>query len=82
MTYLKKKLPLPDGAYNMIMRLKPGHALVFASQHHLPASAAINAIQSAVNDDDDENHDVHACVFQMHIRQRITADRGASRVNA
>lgn len=37
-TYLAKKLPLPDAARDRLMDLRPGHALVFASQHRVRAA--------------------------------------------
>lgn len=35
-TYLKKKLPLEEAAWQKILALDPGNALVFASRHNFP----------------------------------------------
>lgn len=79
--YLSKKLPLPETAWAQIQDLPPGHAMVFASQHR------VAAVHDAPDQEDGQaragvvgmgrNH-----VFRMAIRPRITADRGASRVNS
>ena len=75
--YLAKKLPLPARAREQLMELRPGHALVFASQHRVARAAAAAGRGSGDADGGGCGH-----VFQLHIRQRITADRGATRINA
>ena len=75
--YLAKKLPLPARAREQLMELRPGHALVFASQHRVARAAAAAGRASGDADGGGCGH-----VFQLHIRQRITADRGATRINA
>ena len=75
--YLAKKLPLPARAREQLMELRPGHALVFASQHRVARAAAAAGRGSGDADGGGCGH-----VFQVHIRQRITADRGATRINA
>lgn len=126
LTYLQSKLPLPPSAAEAVMKLTPGHALVFASQHRLPhsaslvahlhlqakaavaprtpkSSAAAGGAGASFDDDpaaraagvyDGNGSDAASAaelessavrggnVFQLHIRRRITADRGGSRVNA
>ena len=117
-SYLAKKLPLPDAARERLMLLKPGHALVFASQHRLlhllqspplppppcpggPAPATAGPARPDYSDRSDDStcngagsrlgvagtgnlnsHGDHITVFQLHVRPRITADRGATRLNA
>jgi hypothetical protein len=81
--YLAKKLPLPACARERLMELRPGHALVFASQHRISrATAAVCQRRSAAAEADGGGGGSSAHVFQVHVRQRITADRGATRINA
>ena len=37
-TYLQKKLALEDEAWERILELRPGKALVFATRHNLPTT--------------------------------------------
>ena len=64
--YLAKKVPLPDGSFETIRALQPGEALVYSARPCLPAHEA---------------HAGAAEVVRVQVRRRLTADRGASRVN-
>lgn len=88
-SYLQQKLPLPDEAKLRLMQLSPGHAVVFASQHRIAAlssppppsfSSSSASVQST------SGHNVASPwspnVFELHVRPRITADRGSTRLNA
>ena len=68
LAHLAKKLPLAgDAVWRRLIALEPGEALMFVARHMLPADAAVDA-------------DGH--VFELAVRPRLTADRGASRTNA
>lgn len=66
-SYLRRKLPLPEEAWNQILRLRSGNALVFASRQAF-ASRSIGA-----NDPQ---------LVPLRVRRRITADFGSSRTNS
>ncbi len=80
--YLAKKLPLPPCARERLMELLPGHALVFASQHRVSRAAAAAGLRRRAPGKADSDEGGGGHVFQVHVRQRITADRGATRINA
>lgn len=68
LAHLAKKLPLAgDAVWRRLIALEPGEALMFAARHLLPPDAAVDA----------GGH-----VFEVAVRPRLTADRGASRTNA
>lgn len=67
-TYLKQKLPLPDDAWDQILSLRTGNALVFASRLGFPSRQGM------------EGATMH--LLRLRIRPRITADFGASRTNS
>jgi hypothetical protein len=67
-TYLCAKLPLAEAAFEKLMELAPGSAILFASQ--LPSNS--NSIASK----ELGQHSMH-----IAIRPRITADRGATKIN-
>ena len=66
-TYLSAKIPLPESAFESVMDLPPGQALVFAARH---------GVQSVQNRDSESGR-----LMRVDIRARLTADRGASRTN-
>lgn len=70
--YLEKKLPLEPEAWQALLGLKPGHALVFASIHRLFVSDAKVGGGAA---------EAHPNIVTMKIRPRLTANRGSSVVN-
>lgn len=84
--YLQKKLPLHDGAWGQLMSLQPGHALVFASRHRVDMAAGIQPSADADGGDGDRRavyvSGQQVRSFAVHVRPRITADRGASKLNA
>ena len=65
-SYLSNKLPLPDGSFDQIRALAPGEALVYSARPQRNTAAKTDALRE---------------VMPAMIRPRITADRGASRVN-
>ena len=75
LTYLEQKLPLRgEAAWNALIDLQPGQALVFASQQavkHQPNERAKKLKPGVFGRN----------VYPMRIRPRITADRGRSRRN-
>jgi hypothetical protein len=85
--YLSKKLPLSPGAWRTIVELSPGHAVLFAGRHNLNATWSLKCGEAAgweqrpIYRDDPSPLD-SAPLFKIAVRQRITADRGASRTNA
>jgi len=68
-TYLAKKLPLPDGSFEALRELQPGHALAFATR----------ALVDRGGDAGDGQGE--SLLAHLRVRQRITADRGATRTN-
>ena len=66
-TYLSQKVPVAPEAWDKILALDPGMALVYATKYH--GDQAKGRFPYGHN------------VFEMRIRQRITADRGASHGN-
>ena len=66
-SYLESKLPLCPPAFDRIMDLRPGQALVFASSHRIPPNAHGDLCGKNV--------------FVVQIRRRVTADIGQSVVN-
>jgi DNA helicase HerA-like ATPase len=66
-TYLSAKIPLPDSAFESVMDLPPGQALVFAARH---------GVQSVHSRDPEGGR-----LMRVDVRARLTADRGASRTN-
>mmetsp|Transcript_16575 Transcript_16575/g.54373 ORF Transcript_16575/g.54373 Transcript_16575/m.54373 type:complete len:125 (+) Transcript_16575:1466-1840(+) len=68
--YLAKKVPLPDGSFDIIRALDPGEALVYSARPSIPP-----------RDSQEMQPGTSAEVFRVQIRKRLTADRGASRVN-
>lgn len=72
--FLDKKLRLPEGGFDVVSSLPPGHALVFASRASLgPDFRSTGAITST-------GASGTTC-FRMRMRQRLTADRGATRLH-
>lgn len=67
LTYLERKLPLGEAAWRTLMDLRPGQALVFASQH------AVRAVPPPLGLGDN--------TFVLQVRPRLTADRGQSRLS-
>jgi hypothetical protein len=72
--YLSTKLPLNEAAFPAIMMLETGDALVVTSK------------QRVVTADGEEGGEVLQNIYgynvlPMHIRERLTADRGATRKN-
>jgi hypothetical protein len=65
-TYLAKKVPLPEGSFETIRSLAPGEALVYSARPCLTAQDEMGR---------------GAEVIRVQVRKRLTADRGASRVN-
>jgi hypothetical protein len=65
-SYLAQKLPLEAAAWDLLVSLNPGQALVLASRHQIPLG---NKYLYG-----------HNC-FVMQIRPRLTADRGTSVIN-
>ena len=65
-TYLAKKVPLPEGSFERIRSLAPGEALVYSACPSLTAQDGMGR---------------GAEVMRVQVRKRLTADRGASRVN-
>ena len=49
-SYLKVKVPLENGAWDRLLKLRPGEALVFASRHQIGVSDRVDAGGSAEND--------------------------------
>ena len=95
-SYLSQKLPLCADDWERLMFLQPGHALVFASRYLVPLMnqhrrAAQERTVGDGRDHDDQLHEGRASCRQLplmqtyllpiHIRPRITADRGGSRLN-
>jgi len=78
--YLAKKLPLADSTWRRLVELQPGHALLFASRNVLPRAWAIREGSRQGKDSDLDGGG--APVFELAVRPRLTADRGASRTNA
>ena len=68
-SYLSNKLPLAEKAWERILTLSPGEALVFASRHLVLNRPLAATYLFGLN------------TFAIKIRPRITADRGASVVN-
>lgn len=66
--YLAKKVPLPEGSFEAIRQLAPGEALVYSARPCL--AAAPGAAPATAGE-----------VLRVQVRRRLTADRGASRVN-
>ena len=64
--YLAKKVPLPEGSFETIRSLAPGEALVYSARPCLSAQDEMGR---------------GAEVIRVQVRKRLTADRGASRVN-
>lgn len=84
-TYLSNKLALPAGAFEGITQLRPGEALLFAARAlecGATAAAAIDTSSAAPGEAAPSGDRVRAAAaFGVHVRRRITADRGASRLN-
>ena len=64
---LRKKIPLPDTGFEVTQRLAPGEALVFAS---------------SFGQDQHRTGDPPPRVMRVQMRERLTADGGASRTPA
>ena len=69
--YLSQKLPLPDGSFEAIRELQPGAALVFATR------ALVDRGEAAGGEEDGGE----SLLAHVRVRQRLTADRGATRTN-
>ena len=69
--YLSKKVPLPDGSFDTIRSLAPGEALVYSARPSIPLQDFQGMQEVGTS----------AEVFRVQVRKRLTADRGASRVN-
>jgi hypothetical protein len=67
--YLSKKVPLPENAFDVIRGLAPGEALVYSARpcfEEVPGQPPRS----------------RTCeVLRLQVRTRLTADRGASRIN-
>lgn len=85
--YLAKKLPLPEGSFETIRSLEAGEALVYSARPCVMANAPPEAegtegaeriahLRAAL-----PFGQVGVEVLHVKVRQRLTADRGASRVN-
>jgi DNA helicase HerA-like ATPase len=67
--HLKSKLPLSPDAFNRIMELGRGEALIHVKKHK-------------IGDDHTEHHNLYGTnVFSIFIRPRVTRDLGGSIVN-
>lgn len=78
-TYLKVKIPLDDTAFDQLLDLEPGEALIFTSAHQIGR-------RERDQDKHVEKAEKHNChygrnVFKLKIRPRITVDIGGSVVN-
>jgi hypothetical protein len=69
--YLSKKVPLPEGSFEEIRALAPGEALVYSARPCLGPAAG----GGGGGGDDAED------AMRVQVRKRLTADRGASRMN-
>ena len=74
LAYLERKLPLGEAAWRTLMGLRPGQALVFASQHAV-RDAPLSAGGAGGGGGGDHT-------FVLQVRPRLTADRGQSRLSA
>ena len=77
-TFLERKVNIPEGTFDKILRLRPGEAIVICS--------ARTTVNTGRDDNDDEGGDVvttpqHRSFFKVKIRSRLTADRGATKRN-
>jgi DNA helicase HerA-like ATPase len=68
--YLAKKLPLPEGSFEAVRELQPGHALVFATRAVVDRGEPLDSADAG-----------ESMLAHVRVRQRITADRGATRTN-
>eukprot|EP00617_Octactis_speculum_P009289 CAMPEP_0185790748 /NCGR_PEP_ID=MMETSP1174-20130828/157960_1 /TAXON_ID=35687 /ORGANISM="Dictyocha speculum, Strain CCMP1381" /LENGTH=456 /DNA_ID=CAMNT_0028485579 /DNA_START=1 /DNA_END=1371 /DNA_ORIENTATION=+ len=72
LSFLETKLPLNGAAaWDALVDLKPGNALVFGSTHAV----------SSKKEDESSDGGLGKNVFVANIRPRLTADRGRSRLN-
>lgn len=69
--YLAKKVPLPDGSFELIRGLAPGEALVYSARPAIDDAVAVMHCPETWSRE----------VMRVQVRSRLTADRGASRVN-
>ncbi|CAB9514940.1 conserved hypothetical protein [Seminavis robusta] len=65
-TYLRRKMPLPESAFEDVLSLRAGNALVFASRPSFSSTALDGSISR---------------LLPVRIRPRLTADFGSSRTN-
>jgi hypothetical protein len=73
-SYLRRKLPLPENAFNKILSLRAGNAMVFAARNPFLGTCAPNAGSAVVPS-------LTAPLFKLRVRPRLTADYGSSRTN-
>jgi hypothetical protein len=72
-TYLSKKVPLPDGSFELIRALEPGEALVYSARPCILEPQPLAAAEGGWR--------VSSEVMRVKVRKRLTEDRGASRLN-
>lgn len=75
--YLSLKVPLPDNGFERIRAMRPGMALVFAQGTDLHRRR--QQLNGGVQEDDGEERAPES--FVCYVRDRITRDRGRSRLN-
>ena len=81
--YLSSKIPLPKNGFQRVKSLKPGQALVFAPNLQLSMPSTQQSISDIFNGvfRTDSREESSGDVFECHIRQRITKDKGRSKNN-
>jgi len=76
-SYLSKKVPLPEHTFSIIRELSPGEALVYS------ARPSVGTHNSADQEESDNGLALPTIteLLKVKVRTRLTADRGASRIN-
>lgn len=80
-TYLDKKLRLPADGFDIVSTLPPGHALLFASRASLGRETSLLRLRKDADTVGTHAISAGTASFRVRVRQRLTADRGATRLH-
>ena len=79
--HLAPKIPLDDHSFQVIRKLEPGWALVFAHGTNLREQYALEWGEEGSESGSDEEAGQSTETFVCRIRERLTRDKGGSRLN-
>ena len=62
-SYLKVKVPLENGAWDRLLKLRPGEALVFASRHQIGVTERVDTGGGAENDSSSDGDQIDTALL-------------------